>query len=151
MKKETSWLSMGPASWSITRCQKKDSGLTAQGVEHDRSYSYEGGPNESQKALKRGEWLYTASTELLRPAAQMICLWGEEIPSSPPQLLFYWLALAWFLYGHMNISRPLRFQKPFAFLILDCSRSGELKLILVLHSELRHSGWRASAVKCKMS
>lgn len=34
---------------------KKDSGLTAQGVEHDQSYSYEGGLNESQKALKRGE------------------------------------------------------------------------------------------------
>lgn len=46
---------------------------------HDEFCSYEGDPNESPKALKREEWLRTALTELLSPAARMISLlWGEK-------------------------------------------------------------------------
>lgn len=97
--------------------KKKGSSLTAQGADHDEFYSYEGGPNESQKAPRREECLSTAFAELLKPAAWMIsCLWGgKKTPALHLYLLFYllsWLyfALTWSRYGCMNISRPPRYQ-----------------------------------------
>lgn len=76
IKKKTSWL-----GWLDILKQPKETLVLLLGERTMMGfYSLEGGPNESQKALEKEEWLHPALTELLRLAAHMICLLsGEKI------------------------------------------------------------------------